>query len=142
MLPVRCWITALRLCGHCAWSNNASTRSFFRVIVVGMPHKLRQLFKSSKREVVINSRDKDMAEGNGPRAMVPAGHRLEPVAGRHISSHATSQQCIIPVQIASVCHAGAEARDVNLMLCAQHVKYIIRQSPIITQIKVALQNLR
>ena len=137
LLPVRCWIIALRLYGHCAWSINASTRSFLRVIEAGVPHKLRQPFKSNTRVVVINSPNNEMAEGNGP-----AGHRLEPVAARRMSSHATSQQNIIPVQVAFVRHAGAEASDINRMLCAQRVKHIIWQRLVITQVKVAFQNLR
>lgn len=66
MWSVRCLITALCLCGHCAWSNNASTRSFLRVMEAGMPHKLRQRIKSGTQLVVINSPSKDMAVGREP----------------------------------------------------------------------------
>ena len=62
ILPVKCWITALRLCGHRAWSCKASTRSFLRVTEAGMPHKLRQPLKSCTRVAAINSPNKDMAE--------------------------------------------------------------------------------
>ena len=63
-------------------------------------------------------------------------------AKHHATSHTASQQCIIPVEIAFMRHAAAEAGDINIMLCAQCVKHIIRQCLRITQIKIAFQNLR
>ena len=175
MLSVRCLIIAPCLCGHCARSNNASTRSFLRVMEAGMPHKLRQRFKSSRRLVVINSPSKDISVGREPAkqqkpqacscmynscvyiqiyimylfvcvsqmcfcmVFICFAHER---AKQHATSHTASQQCIIPVEIAFMRHAAAEAGDINIMLCAQCVKHIIRQCPRIAQIKIAFQNLR
>ena len=62
MLSVRHLNIALCLCGHCAWSDNVSVRSFLRVMLAGMPHKLRHLLKSCTRLTVSNSRTWALAE--------------------------------------------------------------------------------
>ena len=103
-----------------------------------MPHKPRQLFKSSTRLAVIKSPIKDIAASKGPNK----GIKLEPIRTHHACSHTTSQQCVIPVEVALVRQAGAEACDINIMLCAQGVEDIIRQRPLLGQIKITFQNLR
>ena len=98
-----------------------------------MPHKLRQLFKSNKRLAMSNSLSKDMT-----RAKLT---NLSHAAACGTVSHTTSQQGIIPIEIAVVRQADTEAGHINIMLCAQSIKDIIWQCPPFTKIKIAFQNL-
>ena len=115
-------------------------RSCLRLAEAGMLHKLRQPLRSCTRAAAINSPIKDMAElaehkNPNPETRASCGCVWH-------ASHASSQQCVIPVQIAFVRHALAEACDINIVLDAQRIEYIIWKRSCITQVEVALQNLR